>query len=117
VFRLWKDYHYHPSQDPDAFILPEDLYCLNTSNTADSTTVPRLHDMVVSSPSPYKMNSIKLMIDWQNTGSSAKLNKEINCLICDVLCHSDFWLGELEHFNAACKNHKANAAEEKSQFL
>jgi hypothetical protein len=117
VFGLWKDYRYRPLQDPDAFISPEDLYRPNTSNTADSTTVPGLHDMVVSSPSPYKTNSIKLVIDWQNTGSSAKSNEEINHLVHDVLHHSDFRLGELKHFNAAHENRKANAAEEKSPFL
>ena len=117
AFGLWKDYHYRPSQDPDAFISPEDLYRANTSNTADSTAVPGLRDTVVSSPSPYKTNSIKLVIDWQNTGSSTKSNKEINRLVHDVLRHPDFWLGELKHFNAACKNRKANATKEDSPFL
>jgi hypothetical protein len=117
AFGLWKDYRYRPSQDPDAFISPEDLYRANTSNTADSTAVPGLRDTVVSSPSPYKTNSIKLVIDWQNTGSSAKSNEEINRLVCDILRHPDFRLGKLEHFNAAHENCKANAAEEDSPFL
>ncbi len=115
AFGLWKNYHYWPSQDPNTFISPEDLYRPNTSNAADSTAIPGLHDMVV--PSPYKTNSIKLVIDWQNTGSSAKSNEEINCLVHDVLCHPDFWLDKLEHFNAAHENHKANATEENSPFL
>ncbi len=65
----------------------------------------------------YKTKSVKLVIDWQNTGSSAKSNEEINCLVCNVLCHPDFWLDELEHFNAACENHKADATEENPLFL
>jgi len=71
--------------------------------------------MVVSSP--YKTNSVKLVIDWQNTGSSAKSNEEINCLVHDILHHPDFWLDELKHFNAACENWKADAAEENLPFL
>jgi len=85
AFGLWKDYQYCPSQDPDAFISPEDLYHLNTSEATDSTNVPGQHDMVVSFP--YKTNSGKLVIDWQNTGSSAKSNEEINCLVRDILHH------------------------------
>ena len=71
--------------------------------------------MVVSFP--YKTNSGKLVIDWQNTGSSAKSNKEINRLVHDILRHPDFWLDELEHFNAARENRKADATEENSLFL
>ena len=71
--------------------------------------------MVVSSP--YKTSSVKLVIDWQNTGSSAKSNEEINRLVRDVLHHPDFQLDELEHFNAARENQKADATEENSPFL
>jgi hypothetical protein len=86
-----------------------------TSKATDSTNVPRQHNMVVSSL--YKTSSVKLVIDWQNTGSSAKSNEETNHLVCDVLYHSNFQLDELKHFNAACKNQKADAIEEKSPFL
>ena len=57
------------------------------------------------------------MIDWQNTGSCAKSNEEINRLVCDVLHHPDFWLDDLKHFNAVHKNRKADATEENPLFL
>ena len=115
TFGLWKDYRYRPSQDPDAFISPEDLYRPNTSEVADSTIFPGWDDMVVSSP--YKTKSIELVMDWQNTGSSAKSNSEVNRLVRDVLCHPDFRPEDLVHFNATRENQKADAAEEDSPFL
>jgi len=115
TFGLWKDYQYCPLQDPDAFIMPEDLYRPITS--AESTIDLGWHKMEVSSP--YKNKSVELVIDWQNSSSSAKSNEEINCLVYNVLHHPDFQLDELEHFNVAHENHKLDAAdsEEKSPFL
>jgi len=112
VFGLWKDYRYRPSQDPNAFILPEDLY--RPIASTNTTIVPE-HETEVSSP--YKNNSVKLVIDWQNTSSLAKSNKELDHLVRDVLHHPDFRLDELEHFNAGHENRKADAAEENSPFL
>ena len=113
AFGLWKDYHYHPSQDPDTFISPEDLYRpIASTNTA---IVPEWHETEVSSP--YKTNSVKLVIDWQNTGSSAKSNEELNRLVHNVLYHLDFRLDELVHFNAGRENRKADVAKENSPFL
>jgi hypothetical protein len=70
-------------------------------------------------PSPYKNKSIELVIDWQNSGSCAKSNKEINCLVRNILRHPDFHLEELEHFNVARKNCKVDVAdlEENPLFL
>jgi hypothetical protein len=113
AFGLWKDYRYCPSQDPDAIISPEDLYHTNASTS--STIIHEHHEMEVSSP--YKSKSIKLVIDWKNTRSCAKSNEEINRLVRDVLHHPDFWLDDLEHFNAACENLKADATEENPLFL
>jgi hypothetical protein len=68
----------------------------------NTTIIPEQHETEVSSP--YKNNSVKLVIDWQNTGSSAKSNKELDCLVHNILHHPDFWLDELEHFNAGHEN-------------
>jgi hypothetical protein len=57
------------------------------------------------------------VIDWQNSGSLAKSNEEINRLVHDVLSHPEFRLDELSHFNAARENHKADTANENSPFL
>jgi hypothetical protein len=117
TFGLWKDYLYHPSQDPDAVIMAEDLYRPGPNTSMDSTIDLGLHEMEV--PSPYKNKSIKLVIDWQNSGSSAKSNGKINHLVRNVLCHPDFHLEELKHFNVACKNCKVDVAdsEENPSFL
>ncbi len=92
---------------------PTPLYHPNPSTNA--TIASKQHEMEVFSP--YKMKSVELVIDWQNTGSSAKSNEEINCLVHDVLCHPEFWLDKLSHFNTAYENCKADAAEENSPFL
>jgi hypothetical protein len=114
AFGLWKDYRYRPSQDPDTFILPEDLYHPNTS--ADSTIDPGPQREMEAS-SPYKTKSVELVMNWQNTSSSAKSNEEINWLVCDILHHPEFRLDKLVHFNAACENWKADTADEISPFL
>jgi hypothetical protein len=67
--------------------------------------------------SPYKTKSVELVMDWQNSSSSAKSNKEFNHLIHDVLCHPEFQLDELSQFNAACENCKADTAEENSKQI
>jgi len=67
--------------------------------------------------SPYKTKSVELVMNWQNTNSSAKSNEEINWLVHDVLRHPDFQLDKLVHFNAACENRKADIANEISPFL
>jgi len=115
AFGLWKDYRYRPSQDPDALIAPEDLYHPNT--TTITSVVPERPASETENLTPFLTKFVNMIIDWQNTGSSAKSNEEINRLVRNVLCHPDFRLEELEHFNAARANRKADAAEEKSPFL
>jgi hypothetical protein len=115
VFGLWKNYQYRSSHDPDAFIAPEDLYHPNT--TTNTTIIPEQPASETEVFSSYLTRSVNMVLDWQNTGSSAKSNEEINRLVCNVLCHPDFRLDELENFNTACANCKADAAEENSPFL
>jgi hypothetical protein len=113
AFGLWKDYRYRPSQDPDTFISPKDLYHPHPStNTA---IAPEWDETEVFSL--YKTKSVELVIDWQNSGSSAKSNEEINRLVHDVLSHPEFQLDKLSHFNTAHKNCKADTANENSPFL
>jgi hypothetical protein len=123
-FGLWKEYLYRPSYDPDAFISVEDLYRPHTSTTAATGLVP--NDEIYDSDSKgqhlkdsihYGNKSVKLLLDWQNTGSSAKSNEEVNRLVHSVLLHPDFQLGVLQSFNATNENWKVDAAEEKSPFL
>lgn len=113
-FGLWKEYMYRPSYDPDAFVAVEDLYRPHIS-----TVVPDDEEMH-SEPeysAHYSSKTVKLLLDWQNTGSSAKSNEEVNHLVHSVLLHPEFDLDALQSFNATRENRKADAAEEQSPFL
>jgi hypothetical protein len=46
-------------------------------------------------PNLYSSKTIELLLDWQNTGSSAKSNGEINHLIHKVLHYPEFELNAL----------------------
>jgi hypothetical protein len=113
VFGLWKEYLYRPSYDPDASIAAEDLYHPHTSTAVSESD--RRKD--VEEPSPYRNKTVELVMDWQNTGSSAKADDEVNRLVHDVLLHPKFKLDNLQHFDAGRENRKADAADEKSPFL
>ncbi len=67
--------------------------------------------------SVYTNKSTRLIIDWQNTGSSVKSNNEINRLVREVILHLDFQLNEVQTFNTAQENQKADMAEAKSPVL
>ncbi len=109
-FRLWKDYLYRPSYDPDAIVSAEDLYCPHLS----AVLPQRVKEEEVSL---YTNQTVELLLDWQNSGSSAKSNDELNRLVKEVLLHPKFKLNELLKFNAMCENQKADATEEQSQYL
>lgn len=115
-FGLWKEYMYRPSYDPDAFISSEDLY---RPHHHTSDTVPEDEEMPSEPeyPAYHSSKSVELLLDWQNTGSSAKSNDEVNRLVHSVLLHPEFHVGALQTFNATHDNRKADAAQEKSPFL
>jgi hypothetical protein len=110
-FRLWKDYLYCPSYDPDAIVSTEDLYRPHIS-----AVLPQFQAEEVSK-SLYTNKTIELLLNWQNSGSSAKSNDELNRLVKEVLLHPKFKRDELQKFNATRENQKADAAQEQSQFL
>lgn len=111
-FGLWKEYLYRPSYDPDAFISVEDLYRPHISTIVPDDERTRSEDY--SNPGN---KSIKLLLHWQNTGSSAKSNQEIDRLVHTVLLNPGFQLDALRTFNATYENRKADAADDKSSFL
>jgi hypothetical protein len=115
VFGLWKEYLYRPSYDPDAFISLEDLY---RPLTSPDTVDPQAGDegKHLEHPPLYSSKSVALLLEWQNTGSSAKSNDKINCLVRSVLLHPEFQPDTLQSFNATRENKKADAAGEQSPF-
>jgi len=84
-FGIWKEYLYRPSYDPDAFVLAEDLYCPHISTIM---TKPVQEEQ--SEASAYNNQSTALLIDWQNSGSPAKSNNEVNRLVREILLHPEF---------------------------
>jgi hypothetical protein len=111
-FGIWKEYLYRPSYDPDAFVSAEDLYRPHTS-----TFVAEVQEDSEVSQTPYTNKSAELVVDWQNTGSSAKSNNEINRLIHEVILHPEFRIDQLNSFNATRENQKADMADAKSHLL
>jgi hypothetical protein len=96
-FGLWKDYLYHPSYNPDAIISAEELY-----HPHISAVLPLM--VHTEETSLYSNKSVELLLNWQNSGSSAKSNDELNCLVKEVISHPEFKPHELLMFNAMRKN-------------
>ena len=112
VFGMWKKYLYRPSYDPDASLLPEDLYRSHDINSMPST-LPG--DAVEASG--YSNKTTELLMNWQNTGSSQKSDAEINRLVHEVALNPDFHLEDLKKFNAQQENRKSDTAAEQSPHL
>ena len=108
-FGLWKDYLYRPSHDPDATVAAENLYRPHLS-----AILPQRAQ--AEEASLYTNRTVELLLDWQNSGSSAKSNNELNRLVKEVLLHPKFKLDELSKFNATHENQKVDAIEEQSQL-
>jgi hypothetical protein len=113
TYGLWKQYMYRPSYDPDAFIMPQDLYRPHLSTFAPIGAQPEINDDVLR----YKNKTVQLIMDWQSTGSSIKSNKEVTRLVHDVMLHPDFTVDELLNFSATRENQNADAAEREATFL
>jgi hypothetical protein len=96
-FGIWKEYRRCPSYNLDVFLSAEDLYHPHTS-----TIVTR--QVQEEEMSAFTNKSTRLLIDWQNTGSSAKSNNKINHLVHEVILHPDFWLNEVQTFNVGWEN-------------
>lgn len=117
-FGLWKEYMYRPSYDPDAFISAEDLYHPHSSTgIVPNDNIDNSDEEHSKDSTRYSNKSIELLLDWQNTGSSAKSDEEVNRLVHEVLLHPEFQPSVLQSFNATRENRKADTAEEQSPFL
>jgi hypothetical protein len=105
-FRLWKEYLYRPSHDPDALISPKDSYRPHISAVIPDS---ELDGPGIEESSPYSNKAVGLVMGWQNSGSPAKTDEEVNSLVHSILLHPDFDLTMLGSFNAMCENQKADA--------
>lgn len=115
-FGLWRDYLYCPSYDPNAFVSPEDLYrtqntsCIAAATLSNAAPTP-------AAASSHANQSISMIHEWQNTGSSSKSDQELNRLVKEVLLHPEFCLNDLSRFNAQQENRHADEADKQSPHL
>jgi hypothetical protein len=99
--------------DPDASIIPQDLYRPYISTFAPIDAQLEINNDVLR----YKNKTVQLIMDWQNTGSSIKSNEEVTHLLCDVVLHPDFTVDELLNFSVARANQNTDAAKCEATFL
>jgi len=106
-FGLLREYLYRPSFDPDSFVPEEDLHRVGET----MSTLP-------PSPSPVHRNeSVEMLMNWKDSGTSTKSDAEVNRLVNEVLLDPNFKLEELQGFNVARENQRSDAAEKKSPFF
>ena len=109
TFGLWREYLHRPSFDPDSFVPSDDLAPAGDAQTDKSSSAG-------CEPSPWKNPTVKLLLDWQNTGSELKSNNKVNQLV-GVLHHPDFSMEDLDGFNAARENQRRDRLDKKSPEL
>ena len=107
-FGLLREYLYRPSFDPDSFIPEEDLHQVGGID----------HISLPPSPIPVHRNeSVEMLMNWKDSGTSTKSDAEVNRLVKDVLLDPDFKLEDLQGFNVARENQRSDAAEKNSPFF
>jgi Plavaka transposase len=108
-FGLLREYLYRPSFDPDSFVPEEDLHQVGGTDPMSMPPPP---------PTPVHRNeSVEMLMNWKDSGASAKSDAEVNHLVKDVLLDPNFKLEDLQGFNVARENQRNDAAEKKSPFL
>jgi hypothetical protein len=65
----------------------------------------------------HQNESVEMLMNWKDSGSSTKSDTEVNHLINDVLLEPSFKFEGLRGFNAARENQQSDAAEKKSPFF
>ena len=97
-FGLLREYLYQPSFDPNSFISEEDLHQVGG---IDHTSLP-------PSPIPVHRNeSVEMLMNWKDSGTSTKSDAGVNRLVKDVLLDPDFKLEDLQGFNVARENQRS----------
>jgi len=108
TFGLLREYLYRPSFDPDSFIPKEDLHQVGGT------------DPISPPPSPipvHRNESVEMLMNWKDSGTSTKSDAEVNRLVKDVLLDPNFKLEDLLGFNVARENQRSDAAEKNSPFF
>ena len=106
-FGLFRQYLFHPSHDPDAFVNPSDLSNLTTHTPPPP---PKSKDTISSPPWPFPNMSTWRLMRWVNTGSKSKSEGEVDRLVQDVLTTPDFRAEDLHNLNTNRENHRLDTA-------
>ena len=110
-FGLFRQYLFHPSYDPDAFVDPGDLSNLTTCTPPPLPPPSGPKNMNNDPPWPFANMSVWRLMRWVNTGSSSKSEGEVDRLVDDVLNAPDFQAEDLRNFNAHCENSRLDTAD------
>ena len=74
--------------------------------------------MALPSLAPVHRNkSVKMIMNWKDSGAPTKSNTEVNHLVKDVLLDPKFKLEDLQGFSITRENRQSDTAEKKSPFL
>jgi hypothetical protein len=103
-FGLLREYLYRLSFDPDSFVPEEDIYRVGGTDLGSPTLV-------------HRNESVEMLMNWKDSGTSTKSDAEVNRLVNDVLLDPNFKLEDLQGFNVARENQRSDAAEKKSPFF
>ena len=108
-FGLLREYLFRPPFDPDFFVPEDDLHRVGR---ADPVFIP-----LPSSSPVHRNESVEMLMNWKDSGTSTKSDAEVNRLVNGVLLDPNFKLEDLQGFNVARENQRSYAAEKKSTFF
>ena len=108
-FGLLRQYLFHPSYDPDAFVDPGDLSNLTTYTRPSPPS--RSREVNRNPPWPFANMSVWRLMRWMNTGSGTKSEGEVDRLVNGVLNAPDFCAEDLRNFSAHRENSRLDTAD------
>ena len=65
----------------------------------------------------HRNESVEMLMNWKDSGTSMKSDAEVNHLVNNVLLDPNFKLEDLQGFNVVRENQQSNAAEKKSPIF
>ena len=108
-FGLLREYLDRPSFVPDSFVPEEDLHRVGGTDPV-FIRPPSLSPV-------HRNESVEMLMNWKDSGTSTKSDAEVNRLVNGVLLDPNFKLEDLRGFNVAGGNQQSDAAEKKFPFF